>query len=170
MRRATPILALAAALLASCGESAAPDDAVEAIRPPEIARIKAAKEVLDGAHIRTLDPGTMNDAQIAQAIGIGPRCEFRYTSAGGPVLAITMQPGGTPGRAVLKLNGDLVLLSPVSSGGPSEDVELAADPIRTRLAPASGGFVAGRQEAKMIFEIGDELRVGYGGFLGCTLP
>lgn len=163
------LLAAATAALAGCGESATPDDAVEAIRPPGIARVRSAREAVEGARIRTLDPGTMNDAQITRAIGPGPRCQFRYTSAGKPVLAMAVSAGGVARQAVLKVNGDLVLLAPVEGGRqPAGATVLAADPIRVSIRPVADGREAeGRQEAEMIFEIGEQLRVGYRGYLGC---
>ena len=175
-------------LLAGCGEADAPDDALTAIHAPEIARIEAAEVVLDGAHIPTLDPGTMNDAEIRKAIGPGPRCAFRYTSTGRPVLAVDLPPDGATRRGVVKLNGSLVILtvaptelaSAEGAAGPADvlaaDVlALAAEPIRTTLWPFPRGLTETRGglrslEATMVFEVGDSLRAGYRGYLDCVVP
>ncbi|TWA93167.1 hypothetical protein FBY14_102344 [Azospirillum brasilense] len=184
--RPSLLLIVGLGLLAGCGEADTPDDATKAIRPPEIVRIETAQAVLDGAHIRTLDPGTMNDAEIGKAIGAGPRCEFRYTSSGRPVLAVGMAPDNSAQRGVLKLNGSLVVLEPASpelaSADPAsagggvgrvEGLALVAKPIRTTVSPAPEEKTEirvgmQRREANMIFEVGQDLKVGYRGYLECV--
>ncbi|WP_230532409.1 DUF6692 family protein [Microvirga roseola] len=171
-------LALVAAfglLVAGCSESEAPDDDLSSIRAPEITRIMPASEALTGAHIPSLDPAPMVDAAIQKALGAGPRCEFRYTTAGRPVLAAGMQPDGTPSGGIVKLNGSLVPLGPVPvdiAAGPEGLLLLAADPVRVAVMPiiddeAEEREGLRRQEATMIFEVGQELRVGYRGYLDC---
>ncbi|MCB5173695.1 DUF6692 family protein [Microvirga lenta] len=169
-------LALAAAigLLAGCGESAAPDDVVDPVRAPGIARIVPAGEALSGAHIPTIDPATMVDAEIQKALGAGPRCDFRYTGGGKPVLAMNMQPDGTASGGVMKLNGNLVPLSPAPADatGPEGRLLLTADPVRVVVAPAADDEAEDREgmrrrEATMMFEIGQNLRVGYRGYMDC---
>lgn len=170
--RAALPLALALGLLAGCGQSDAPDDELQPAGSPEVARIVPAEEALAGAEIPKLDPQPMVAAEVGGAIGDGPRCEFRYTGAGGPVLAVSTPGDGAAERGVLKLNGNLVLLEPASGAGDTGGVALAAEPLRATVSPdrsdepeeANG---ARRQEADMIFEIGDKLRVGYRGFLDC---
>lgn len=179
MRRILRFLLVAGlGLLMGCGEADAPDDALRAIRAPEIVRIETVQAVLDGAHVPTLDPGTMNDAEIRRAIGAGPRCEFRYTSTGRPVLAVGVDE--TTPRGVLKLNGSLIVLDlapmalAAAEGGsvPSDDVVLVAEPIRVLVTPLSGelneindGLPS--REATMVFEVADSLKVGYRGYLEC---
>lgn len=178
-----PLASLVAISLAlgGCGESPAPDDAVEAIRPPEIARLKTAQEVLEGAHISTLDPATMFDAEIHRTLGAGPRCSFRYTQAGKPVLALTPRPDNAARGGVLKLNGSLIALDLIAQQttpaapnlAPPNTVALGAGPIRVEIRPVTGEpaditIGTGRQEAVMIFEIADSLRIGYRGYLDCT--
>ncbi|MBJ6125470.1 DUF6692 family protein [Microvirga splendida] len=167
--------ALALGLLAGCGDSAAPDDVVNPIRMHDVARILPAEQALAGAHIPTLDPHTMNDAEIEKAIGTGSHCDFRYTSSGRPVLAFGVQPGGAPTRGVVKLNGSLVALTPASAtegAKASGSLLLLADPVRISVAPDAPGEGEDREgarhrEASMIFEIGQNLQVGYRGYLDC---
>lgn len=151
-------------LLAGCSESDAPDDDLTAIRAPGIARIVPASEAISGAHIPTLDPAPMNDAEILKALGEGPHCEFRYTSTGKPVLAVKARPNGAA-QGVVKLNGHLVVLQ----SAPAENATvLEADRVRMTLTPDPGEKADGSQvEATSIFEIGNDLRAGYRGYYDC---
>jgi hypothetical protein len=167
---------LALALLAGCNANEAPDDALKAIKAPEVARIVPASEALAGAHIPTVDPATMHEAEIRKALEPGPRCDFRYTSSGKPVLAFNVQSGGEASSGVVKLNGHLVVLKPASSAGAAEgngEFQLAADPVRMAVIPDARnqsieGSNARRKEANAIFEVGESLKVGYRGYLDCT--
>ena len=152
--------------LAGCSDSDAPDDAVNAARPPEIVRIMPAAEALAGAEIPKLDPATMNGAEIEKALGSGARCEFQYTQAGKPVLAMKAASGAD--AAVVKLNGSLVVASATTQ---DRNIVLLADPVRLTLAPDGDAVVTGsedaRQDANLVFEVGDRLKVGYRGYYRC---
>lgn len=170
--RAAVGMALVLGLLAGCGQSDAPDDELQPVQATAVARVLPPEEVLEGANIPTLDPHTMVAAEVGRAIGDGPRCEFRYTGAGGPVLAVSAPGNGDAESGVLKLNGDLLLLEPAAGAGEIEGVRLAAGPIRATVTPDASDEPeeldgARRREADMIFEIGEQLRVGYRGFLDC---
>jgi hypothetical protein len=166
-------LLLALLLAAGCSGSEAPDDMLDPARGDGIARIRPAAEVLEGAHIPTLDPARLNDAEIAKALGPGPKCLFRYTRSGRPVLAVAAGPGESragsgaavgPADAVIKLNGDLVVLeAQVTEAG----TLLAADGIRLSVSQLDGPD-GEQREATAILEIGDGLRAGYRGYAGCS--
>lgn len=168
-------LLLALGPIAACTEGSAPDDALKAIHPPEIARIVPASEALAGAHVPTLDPATMNDAEIRKALAAGPRCYFRYTSSGEPVLAFRMEPGAAELGAVVKLNGHLVSLETAGgdpSTAPTDGLRMLSDPIGILVQPdprdpATAAAGARRREATMIFEVGQSLRAGYRGYVDC---
>jgi hypothetical protein len=170
-------LLLAVVLLVACTESDAPDDDLTSIHPPDIARIVPAGDALDGAHVPTLDPITMNDAEIAKSLPEGPRCDFRYTTAGAPVLAVRVEPAGAARSAIVKLNGHLVPLepAPIDAGTTSDDrLLVAAEPIRIVVQPDPAAPWKTRQgvqrrQADMIFEVGEKLRAGYRGYLDCAL-
>ena len=151
---------LAATLLAGCNEDA-PGMAAE---PAEVAPVVPVERALAGVDVPTLDPAAMSEAEIREGLGSGPRCEFRYTAQGEPVLAVATGPDGAPTGAVVKLGGDLVLLDPVDSGAPEGEIRLAAGEARAALRP----LAAEAGEADMVFEVGNELRAGYRGFLDCT--
>ncbi|WP_230531077.1 hypothetical protein [Microvirga roseola] len=155
-------LALALGALAACGESEAPDDIVNPPQVHGVARVLPASEVLSGAHIPTLDPAPMVDAEIQKVVGAGPRCDFHYTRAGRPVLAVGMQPDGTATGGVVKLNGSLVALASelalAGGGAPPARFLLLADPVRVAVAPVEGEEAQERdgaqsQRADMVFEI-----------------
>ena len=175
-RWACVVAALIPLLLAGCGESDAPDDAAQrtAAHPP--AEIVGAEQALNGAYVPTLDPATMNDAEIRKAIGAGPRCVFRYTSSGGAVLAARTGPAGSVSAGAIKLNGNLVSLkSPEdeSQAGRAGGFVLVAGPIRLTVAPEAGDAprrsgAFRRRTAQMTFEIGEKLTVGYLGYLDCA--
>lgn len=162
-------LGIVLGLLVGCSDSDLPDDDIQAVHAPEIVRIVPAGEAIAGAHLPTLDPGTMNEAEIRKALGDGPRCEFGYMSTGRPVLAMKALPAGGAGDGVVKLNGHLVVLAPTPAG---EALHLHADPIRLTLTPARGaeadeGDAREQQPADLILEIGSGLTAGYRGFYRC---
>jgi hypothetical protein len=168
MRGARTALTLAALLAAGCGGTEAPSDA-----PPEPGPPVPAQAALSGAHVPTLDPHTLREAEIRAVLEPGPRCVFRYTAAGGPVLAAgPLRHGGEGG--VAKLNGSLVALTLARGAAePAMAFLLADDPVRIEVSPdpperAQAASAVRRREADMVFEVGDRLRVGYRGFLECA--
>jgi hypothetical protein len=157
---------LAFLLIAGCSESRAPDDALDPAHGGGVARIRPAAEVLEGAHIPTLDPARLIDAEIAKALGPGPTCLFRYTRSGRPVIAVASGARERPADAVIKLNGDLVVLEAEATDA---GTMLTADRISLSVGPleAGGGEL---RDAIAVLEIGDSLRAGYSGYSGCTGP
>lgn len=171
--RVWALVAVTAGLVAVCDQSDAPDDVTRHPRVAEVARILPPDQALAGAHVPTLDPAWMNDAEIRQAVGTRPQCWFRYARTGKPVLAMSVRPDGTPDGGVVKLNGSLIVLEAAASGdsGQPRDLALAAAPIRLTVTPAPAAAQDGdapRREATMVFEVAESLRVGYRGFFACT--
>jgi hypothetical protein len=130
----------------------------------------SAQEALDTSEIETLDPHTMNDAEISKVLGEGSFCAFRYVSDGKPVLAWKRQPAdAAAANAVVKLNGLLVELQSKTDGSATQ---FLADELRLTLTSADSNkrerpSTQRPQEAKLLFEIGQRLRVGYGGYFVC---
>ena len=56
-------------LAAGCEESAAPDDEIAPAQTHEVARTLPAERALANAHLPTIDPATMNDAEIRKVLG-----------------------------------------------------------------------------------------------------
>jgi hypothetical protein len=155
------------AMLAGCDDGA-PDDETNPVRAETIPRIVPASEVLAGAHIPTLDPAKLNDAEIRRALGPGSRCEFGYASYSRPILAMRASPNENRAAAVIKLNDKLVLLQREPG---SKEVILRADEIRITLKlPGSrhtSPKATDRQDADLVFEARDQLRAGYRGYYRC---
>ena len=173
VQRAVAAGVVALATLAACDGADRPDDQAR-FPAPEAARVAPADEALANVHLPTLDLARMVDAEIRQVLQAGPRCDFRYTVAGQPVLAYRAQPDGTPVDGVVKLNNHLVPLKPATAAQPSPATALASGPVRLVLRPeeaASAGASdsAGRRKADVILEVGDKLRVGYSGYVQCGI-
>ena len=166
--RSSLALVVALGLLAACENKDAPDDKTNPVSAPEIARVLPANEAIAGAHIPSLDPMTMVDAEIRKVLGPVPRCEFRYTSEGKPVLAATVASTSDAPDGVVKVNGQLVELRQASAE--PGVLALAAGSIRVTVTPKGGEPTghARQREADVIFEIGDRLRVGYRGYYRCV--
>ena len=166
--RARIVLFIALTAAAACG-SEAPDDKIKPIRADAVPYLVSAEEALDTSEIATIDPHTMNDAEISKVLGPGPFCAFRYVSDGKPVLAWKRRPTGSNAAAVVKVNGVLVGLQNESDMGSNV---LTADTIRLTLSgnetrQSEPGDVVRPREAKLLLEISDQLRVGYGGYSVC---
>jgi hypothetical protein len=161
------------ALLTACTDREAPDDETNPARAEEPSRIASAEEIISGAQVSKLDPATLHDAEIRKALGDAARCEFRYTSSRRPALAASMTAEGMPSGGVVKLNGRLLLLK---AGGDASRKDanastliLTAAPITLTVTPDStDGPPTEKREANAVFEVGDELKVGYRGYLSCV--
>lgn len=166
-------LVFALAGLAGCSQSEAPDDAPS--QAPEIASVKTAEQAVEGAHLPTLDAGTLNDAEIGKVIPSRPRrCTFRYTNSGRPVFVASLSPDGNLEQGLVKLNGSLVPLEPggAAIASTAGGFLLMSGPVRVSVQlnkEASLATAAGqRVEADMVLEVDKKLRVGYGGYLNCA--
>ncbi|KUO65725.1 MAG: hypothetical protein APF80_12605 [Alphaproteobacteria bacterium BRH_c36] len=163
-------------ILTGCSQSPLPDDEKTPARSHPVARVVVPAEALQGAVIATVDPATMVEQEIEEIVTSESRCEFRYTAAGRPVLAVAVSPKGDAERGVLKLNGNLIALDPQPSK-PAGDrlpqlASLSAGPMTAvvRMADKSATTVregVQRRTAHMVFEIGTDLQVGYRGYYDC---
>ena len=158
--------------LAACGEGSFVPQGPRAERPSEPAEIVPASAVQKQADVPTVDPSRLSDGDILKALGPTPggdRCLFRYTPDGNPVVAVDLGPGGGARRAVVKVNGDMVILDPATAEVPG-GVAMSAGPVRLAIAPGlKGGWGVPDdvREATLRFAVGDELDVGYSGYYGC---
>ncbi len=166
----SPALGALCVMLSACVDPAGPAAPEDARAAPPAARLVAADRAIHTAEIATIDPATLQDAEIDKVIGAGADCRFSYTRAGGPVLAAAATAGG---RGVMKLNGALIELR-VETAPRSEDDALAlvADGVRATVAPLPRvGARRGRfrrANAEMRFELDEGLTAGYHGFYACS--
>ncbi len=165
-RLATLVLPIA---LTACSDDMRPGDQLNFVPTPIIPRVVSAHEALECAYIPEIDPAMMSDLEIARALGTTAFCSYRYVSAGNPVLAVAPQASDGSADGVVKLNGSLVLLKRETN---EHSLALAAERVhlymtfedsRTTTPPAG----ARPREAKLVFEIGRRLRVGYLGYCSC---
>ncbi len=150
--------------LGGCGD-ARPDDRIMGTPPPPVAEPAPAGAALQGANIPTLDPVTLDEAEIAAVLGPGAWCAFHYTRSGKPVAAFQVDRR----RGVVKLNGKLIPLAyaPAADGGRLSAEALSLDISTGEPAQEAN---AGLVEAEMVFSLrqGEGLTVGYGGYYGCA--
>lgn len=143
--------------------------------PEPAPEIVPASVAVSRSAVPTIDPGALDEAEIAKVLPPGPRCAFSYTAAGHPVLAAAPLPDGAHTRAVVKINGRLVVLE--AEAGNIEALQrrtvFAADGMRLTVTPRrengegerSSGL--GRWNTDMLFELDEGLSAGYGGWYRC---
>lgn len=163
------LMVVAFLVAAGCGHDTA-DDELYPVRAPATPRVVSAQEALSGAEIPKLDPATMNDAEISRVLGEGPFCAFRYVSDGTPVLA-WKRPSDAVTNAVVKLNGRLLVLEGQQQNNGT--FQFAADEVRLTFMPGEPARSEQSESerprpAKLVFEIDQKLRVGYGGYAVCS--
>ena len=135
--------------------------------PPGVASAEAA---IRSAKLAGTDLAELDAAEVERVLGPGPRCEFSYSRAAGPVVAATAPAGGAAGQGVVKLHGRLVALgSRVDARGDPGRLVLAGEGIRVTVAPAPGSVAAdgAPREAFARLVLAAGLEVGYAGFHAC---
>ncbi|BAP79898.1 V-type H(+)-translocating pyrophosphatase [Pseudomonas sp. MT-1] len=161
---------LAALLLTACGDPAPGEGVKKPMMsgpPPEVV---GAREAVGTPDIPTIDPQTLDAAEIEKVLVAGPRCLFAYTAESPPVVALRVT-GDSAGQGVVKVHGRLVKLAAqrADAGG----FALSADGMSVKIQPADAGDEARPtelREADMLFELEQGLRVGYRGWYRCTTP
>lgn len=153
--------------LADRDDGGAPDDAIDPALGDEPAEFMTAEAALEGAEVAGLDPATLDDVQIKEGLAGTRRCVFRYTSEGDPVFALDPDADGEE-AGLLKVNGALIRMALASSSEEMLTYEAGDVGITLTSEQQAQGPDADQREATMIFEIGNELRVGYGGYYRCA--
>ena len=155
------LLVLGAALtLTACNNAApgagAPDQPID-----PAPRLVSGATAVEHSFVPTIDPATMTNAEIARVVPGPRRCTFQYTEDSGPILATDGAHG------VVKINGDLVALTPAQAGDPATGGVLTADDLRLTVRPLPD---EGAREGNLRFEVasGPGLRVDYRGFYSCA--
>lgn len=159
---------LAALLLTACGDPAPGEGVKKPLMSGPTPEVVSAREAVGTPDIPTIDPQTLDAAEIDKVLGAGPRCIFAYTAESSPVVALELT-GDKAGQGVMKVHGLLVKLAAqraeaggfaLSTDGMSVSIkpaEIAGDPMPAKLT-----------EADMVFELEQGLRVGYRGWYRCT--
>lgn len=158
MRRARPVLAIAAVLFtAACNDNSAVgnDRESELDRPAQPAEVMAAGGALQGIATSLVIPQIMTPADQRNVPAMASSCVFRMTAVGEPVVIYE------PRQAVVKLNGKLVPL-PASEGDTyaADGVTVTVRPLETK---AEGTF-----EAEFVLRLpGATDELGYHGYADC---
>lgn len=126
--------------------------------------------------ITTIDPVTMNPAEIDRVVSPGRRCSFAYTAASPPVLVGGAKTKDASIIGVVKLHGRLVELAAqhaksveeLSAGAmfTARGMRLTVKPDREEGGEAKEG--QRRWPANLLFELDQGLHVGYRGWYTCT--
>ncbi len=161
---------LAVLSLAACGDPAPGEGVEKPLMSDPSPKMVGAREAVGTPDIPTIDPQTLDAAEIEKVLGVGPRCAFAYTAESKPV-AVFQVTGDNAGQGVVKIHGRLVKLAgrEAEVGG----FTLSGDGMSVRIEPAGEGGdsrPAEQREADMQFELEQGLHVGYRGWYRCTSP
>lgn len=161
---------LAALLLTACGDPAPGEGVKQPLMSDPSPKIVGAREAVGTPDIPTIDPQTLDAAEIEKVLGAGPRCIFAYTAESPPVVALELT-NDKSGQGLVKVHGRLVKLAAQRAevGG----FALSADGMSVRIqaaAEAGDAMPTELAEADMVFELEQGLRVGYRGWYRCTTP
>ena len=123
------------------------------------------------------DPGTMVPSEVYKVLQAEPRCTFRYTEASPAVLVAGLTDDGGALKAVIKLHGRLVVLTPVAATefeGVIPGDTFKAEGIVARVMPELDNEQTtddGERQwpAEMRFKLDEGLSVGYQGWYSCDL-
>lgn len=164
-------------LLAACGDPA-PGEGMEKLPIEEpMPKVVPAPEAVQSPDIASIDPTTMEEAEIDKVIPQGPRCRFAYTAASRPILAAGIAAERGIALGVIKIHGRLI---EVTASEMSEFKTLAdgaiftADGLRLEVSPIPNE--AGtrqkdkwRRPSHLRFELEQGLRVDYRGWYTCDI-
>ncbi|WP_040490337.1 DUF6692 family protein [Fulvimarina pelagi] len=134
--------------------------------PKKPAQMTNVEEALATPETATLDAEFLTEAEIKRAFSNGGTCSFRYTSQSDPSYVVSVADDQASG--VVKISGDLVRLQgDDATSMSSEDLVIGLTPVEEgmNLTEAIGTTI----EADMVLAIGEDLEVGYRGYLECPL-
>ena len=135
---------------------------VESIYRDPPAEPGTVEDALANTLISTLDLAPMPEAEAERLLDATGWCTFNRSPETDPVLWVN-QDGSA---AAAKLNGVLIDLG--ASGAPQDGVaEFSAPGTRISVRQLGENEADWRQDAELVFELDQGLRVGYRGFYGC---
>ena len=169
-------LTLSFVWLTACGDPAPGEGMEKPLTEGPMPEVVPGPVAVATPDITTIDPATMNPAEIGKVVSPGPRCSFAYTAASPPVLVGGVKATETSITGVVKLHGRLVELTAQqvkTVGELGAGATFTAEGIRLSVKPEreEGGEVnkgLRRWPANLLFELDQGLRVGYHGWYTCT--
>ena len=166
---------LIAAVLTGCADPAPGEGMENPMMQKPLPELASAQDAVSSPDIPTIDPQTLQTAEIVKVLGNVPQCAFRYTAESPPILAIGDSDQGVGSQAVTKIHGRLVQLS--SDRKPSyeslqEGLSFTADGMTMRMVSDEPEKVkSGKQvTAELHFSLQQGLNVGYLGWYECDAP
>lgn len=134
---------------------------VESIYQDPPAEPGSVEDALSNTLVSTLDLAPMPEAEADRVLGTSAPCTFNRSPETDPVLWAS-----EGGAAAMKLNGVLIALE--AESGPQEGSTTFSAPGTTVTVRPLGDEADWRQNAELVFELEEGLRVGYRGFYGCA--
>jgi hypothetical protein len=135
-------------------------DVAESIYRDPPAEPGSVDDALANTLVGTLDPAPMPEAEADRVLGTTAPCTFHRSPATDPILWASES-----GAAAMKLNGVLIALQGESAPGEGATA-FSAPGTRVTVRPL-GDEADWRQNAELVFELEEGLRVGYRGFYAC---
>jgi hypothetical protein len=133
---------------------------VESIYKDPPAEPGTVEDALANTLVSTLDPAPMPEAEADRVLEPGARCTFNRSPETDPILWASRD-----GGAAMKLNGVLVSLE--GTADPQGETAEFSAPGTAITVRRLGDDADWRQNAELVFQLDQGLRVGYRGFYSC---
>lgn len=166
-----------ALLLTACGDPAPGEGLDKPTMRAPLPEVVSARDAIRRPDIPSIDPQSLDQAEVEKVLGSGPYCTFVYTAESPPVVAIKHDGESGGAKGVIKIHGKLVQLSSDPIPGYSalrKGPSLAADSIKVNVALGEDGAVQGpsgeKSTANLEFSLDQGLKVGYRGWYTCEQP
>ncbi|MEH6389191.1 MULTISPECIES: hypothetical protein [Pseudomonas] len=148
------------------------DNSMMQAPPPEVV---GAQQAVNSPDIPTIDPQTMQRAEIEKVLGDGPYCQYRYTAESPPVLAASNAAKNERYRAVMKIHGRLVELSADQNPGYenlNKGLAFTAQGLEMKVFPDGEGQAESAKPGERVatelhFSLEQGLSIGYLGWYEC---
>ncbi|MBX7271808.1 MULTISPECIES: DUF6692 family protein [Pseudomonadaceae] len=171
------IMTTFALALTACGDPAPGEGLDKPTMRPPLPEVVSARDAIGSPDIPSIDPQTLDQAEVDKVLGSGPYCTFVYTAESPPVVAIKHDGESGGAKGVIKIHGKLVQLSSEPTQGYSAlfgGASLAAESINVNVALGKDGAVQKPTGEKSIadlnFELDQGLMIGYRGWYACEKP
>lgn len=139
-------------------------NAMESVYEDPSAEPGSIEDALSNTLVSQLDLAPMPEAEADQVLKAPGQCVFNRSLESDPVLWASES-----GSAAMKLNGVLVALE-ANNSGPEGGATTYSAPGTTVTIRQLGEQADWRQNAELVFELDQGLKVGYRGFYSCDGP